>query len=123
MLLYGKRGEERRQWRRSGNIPFQRRPRSPALRQGRRKAWPVGNSYRCWGNTGETKSANLRALIERNRLRCPWFIGDTEGDFEAARDNGVRFIHASYGFGQVERSDHRINRFADLLTFWGTLLT
>jgi phosphoglycolate phosphatase len=71
--------------------------------------------FECWGNTGETKSANLRALIERNRLRCPWFIGDTEGDFEAARDNGVRFIHASYGFGQVERCDHRINRFADLL--------
>jgi len=73
------------------------------------------SDFECWGNTGQTKSANLRALIERNRLRSPWFIGDTEADFEAARDNGLRFIHASYGFGEVFACEHRITRFTELL--------
>jgi phosphoglycolate phosphatase len=71
--------------------------------------------FECWGSTGRTKSENLRALMERNGLRCPWFVGDTEGDYESARDNGVRFVHASYGFGEVARCDYRIERFADLL--------
>jgi phosphoglycolate phosphatase len=35
--------------------------------------------FECWGNTGQDKSQNLRAVVERNRLRVPWFIGDTEG--------------------------------------------
>jgi phosphoglycolate phosphatase len=72
--------------------------------------------FECWGNTGQTKTANVRALIERNHLRAPWLVGDTEGDREAARDNGVPFVHAVYGFGGVAESDERIERFADLLS-------
>ena len=70
--------------------------------------------FECWGNTGRTKAENLRALIDRNGLRSPWLIGDTEGDAKAARDNGVRFVYASYGFGDVTRFDERIDHFADL---------
>jgi phosphoglycolate phosphatase len=70
--------------------------------------------FECWGNTGKTKSANLRALIERNRLRCPWFVGDTAGDYEAASENGVWFVYAGYGFGAVERCDERIESFSEL---------
>ena len=72
--------------------------------------------FECWGNTGKTKSENLKSLIERNRLRRAWLIGDTDGDAEAARDNGVRFVWASYGFGDVTHAEHRIDLFADLLT-------
>jgi phosphoglycolate phosphatase len=75
--------------------------------------------FECWGNTGRDKSANLRMLIERNRLRSPWLVGDTEGDRQAARDNGIRFVHASYGFGQVAEADARIERFADLAALLG----
>jgi phosphoglycolate phosphatase len=70
--------------------------------------------YECWGNTGDTKTDNVRALVERNRLRTPWLVGDTEGDAEAARANGIAFVFASYGFGRVASFDHRIDRFADL---------
>jgi phosphoglycolate phosphatase len=66
------------------------------------------------GNTGDTKAENLASLIARNGLRAPLFIGDTEGDRHAAEANGVRFVHAAYGFGDVARCDHRIDRFADL---------
>ncbi len=70
--------------------------------------------FECWGSTGRTKSANLRTLIERNGLRSPWFVGDTEGDREAASDNGVPFVHAGYGFGRVAACDHRIEAFPEL---------
>jgi phosphoglycolate phosphatase len=70
--------------------------------------------FECWGNTGASKSENLRSVIERNGLRAPLFIGDTEGDRAAARDNGVGFVHASYGFGHVVDCDHRITRFDEL---------
>ena len=75
--------------------------------------------FECWGNTGRSKTENLRALIERNDLEAPWFIGDTEGDRQAASDNRVPFVHASYGFGAVTRCDRRIARFSDLLDLVG----
>ena len=71
--------------------------------------------FECWGNTGTTKAANLGAVIARNRLRAPLFIGDTEGDRSAADENRVGFVWASYGYGTVDRYDHRIDRFADVV--------
>lgn len=70
--------------------------------------------FESWGNTGNSKSSNLASLIERNQLRRPVFIGDTPGDQEAARDNGVAFIYARYGFGEVIGADAEINDLQDL---------
>lgn len=67
--------------------------------------------FECWGNTRKTKSDNLRDLIRRNQIAQPWFVGDTEGDLRAARDCGVRFAFASYGFGDVSSHDHVLERF------------
>ena len=72
--------------------------------------------FECWGNTGKTKTANVYALIQRNRLRAPWLVGDTEGDRQAAHENSIPFVHAAYGFGRVVQFDERIERFADLLS-------
>jgi phosphoglycolate phosphatase len=72
--------------------------------------------FECWGNTGRSKGENLRAVIARAAARQPVFVGDTEGDALAARENGVPFVHTSYGFGSVQRCDQRIARFAELLT-------
>ena len=69
--------------------------------------------FECWGNTGRTKAENLRAVVDRNGLWSPWFVGDTEGDRAAARENGVRFAHAAYGFGTVTDFDARLERFVD----------
>jgi phosphoglycolate phosphatase len=70
--------------------------------------------FECWGNTGRSKGDNLGAVIERNRLRAPLFVGDTEGDRAAALANRVRFVHAAYGFGRVAACDHAIASFAEL---------
>jgi phosphoglycolate phosphatase len=71
--------------------------------------------FECWGNTGRPKPDNLRAVIERNRLQKPWFIGDAVGDREAAAACNVPFVHAAYGYGEVEREDLKLREFADLL--------
>ena len=73
--------------------------------------------FECWGNTGLTKPANLKMLIERNRLRHPVFVGDTPGDQTAARECGVPFLHADYGFGRCPDAAHRFSSF-DALTGW-----
>ena len=70
--------------------------------------------FECWGNTGRSKSDNLRAVLERNAVRDPIFVGDTEGDERAARDNGVPFVHATYGFGVAQAPDAHIDAFAEL---------
>ena len=71
--------------------------------------------FECWGNTGGDKVANVRALLERNRLHRPWLVGDTEGDAQAASENRMPFVFARYGFGEVTRWDIAIDRFADLV--------
>jgi len=71
--------------------------------------------FECWGNTGRSKSENLRVITERNRLRAPVFVGDTEGDWQAAADNRIPFVHVGWGFGQVSAPDHRIEAFSELV--------
>jgi phosphoglycolate phosphatase len=73
--------------------------------------------FECWGNTGLAKTQNLRALIDRNRLRHPVFVGDTPGDQTAARECGVPFLHAGYGFGACPDADHRFPSFSALATW------
>lgn len=73
----------------------------------------------CWGDTGLTKAANLRRLVERGALRSPWLVGDTDGDRQAASENRVAFVHAAYGFGRASRCDYRIESFADLMKLVG----
>jgi phosphoglycolate phosphatase len=75
--------------------------------------------FECWGNTGKTKGENLASVIARNRLREPWFVGDTEGDARAARENGVHFVHAAYGFGSVGDCDATLSTFADITRLVG----
>ena len=73
--------------------------------------------FECWGNTGLSKTENLRVLIDRNRLRRPILVGDTPGDQAAARDCNIPFVHAAYGFGQCPTSDHTFPTFATLTTW------
>jgi phosphoglycolate phosphatase len=80
---------------------------------------PHFSDWECWGNTGDGKAANLAAVVARNALRVPLFVGDTEGDREAAETNGIRFVHVGWGFGTVARADHRIDDFAALATLLG----
>lgn len=67
------------------------------------------------GRTGLSKGENINLVIERNDLASPVYIGDTSGDFEAARFAGIPFVYAKYGFGQVNEYEEAIDSFEDLL--------
>lgn len=60
----------------------------------------------CWGRTKLPKSESNRILMERNRLGNPVYIGDTQGDADAAKGAGIPFIWAAYGFGIVKYPDY-----------------
>jgi phosphoglycolate phosphatase len=54
--------------------------------------------------------------MEQQGITSAIYIGDTQGDLEAARQAGIPFIFAAYGFGNPERWDTKIEKFEDLLT-------
>ena len=75
--------------------------------------------------TGLGKAENIALVMRRNGLRRAVYIGDTEGDYQAARkadgllraedsDACVAFIHAAYGFGQAPEARWRVRSVAEL---------
>lgn len=70
------------------------------------------------GRTGLSKGENINMIIERNNLLNPIYVGDTEGDCNAARYAGIPFVYAKYGFGQVSEFDRVIETFDDLLKLY-----
>ncbi len=67
------------------------------------------------GATGFSKGENIKLIIERNQLKHPIYVGDTEGDCNSARQAKVPFVFASYGFGRVKDYDMKIDDITDLL--------
>ena len=76
---------------------------------------PCVRDHECYGNTGLGKADNLRLLVERNAIKAPVYVGDTQGDADACREAGVKFVWASYGFGSVQEFAAKIDRFDQLL--------
>lgn len=75
---------------------------------------PYITDIECYGNTGKGKADNIRLVVERNGLSSPVYVGDTQGDCDAAAQAGVPFVFAEYGFGQADRWDRKIGAFAEL---------
>lgn len=70
----------------------------------------------CCGNTGKGKAENILFLMQRNHIEKGLYVGDTTGDYNAATQAGVPFVFASYGYGSVGQSCHRISQFSQLLS-------
>lgn len=70
------------------------------------------------GRTGLSKGENIKLIIERNHLHDPVYVGDTEGDRKAAKEAGIPFIYARYGFGEVEEYTRVIDSFDELLNIF-----
>ncbi|MCD8106127.1 MAG: HAD-IA family hydrolase [Lachnospiraceae bacterium] len=80
---------------------------------------PYVTDFECFGDTGKNKGDNIRLLADRNGLKAPVYVGDTQGDADAAAQAGVPFIYASYGFGTADHMDAEISNFAELITTIG----
>ena len=71
--------------------------------------------YLSFGDTGTSKGKTLIKLMEQHSIHTAAYVGDTQGDLEACEEAEIPFIWSSFGFGQPERWDARIDRFSDLL--------
>ena len=76
---------------------------------------PYISGHLCYGDTGEGKPFNILESIRRFRLQDPVYVGDTAGDMAAAKEAGLPFVFASYGYGEAESYAFRIERPLDLL--------
>lgn len=70
--------------------------------------------WMCFDDTGLPKGENLKKLAERNGLKDPVYVGDTQGDWEACKTAGMPMIFCRYGLGQVEDELPSIGSFAEL---------
>ena len=73
------------------------------------------------GRTGKAKAENITSVVKRNNLKQPVYVGDTQGDYDAATAAGVPFIHAAYGFGRIDHPVPRVDTFADIPAAVGRL--
>ena len=69
----------------------------------------------CFGQTGTSKGQTILKLMEKNNLKHPVYVGDTQGDADACKEAGIPFIFAEYGFGSVKEADGRIAMPMDLI--------
>lgn len=72
------------------------------------------DDYECAERTGKTKGQNIRLIAERNNLKAPVYVGDTQFDYDATVEAEVPFIFAKYGFGEVENAEISVDSFGQL---------
>ena len=72
------------------------------------------DDYESHGRTKLPKGENIKLIIERNKLEKAVYVGDTQGDFDAAKHAGIPFIHAKYGFGNINDETCYINSIREL---------
>ncbi len=68
----------------------------------------------CAGDTGLDKAENIRYLMEKEGIEDVIYVGDTFKDYLQAKKAGVKFIHASYGFGKIKNKVVSIKSFLEL---------
>lgn len=68
------------------------------------------------GETGLPKADNIRIIAERHGLKHPVYVGDTQGDVNAAHAAGIPVVHVTYGFGTAAGADYSADSPAELLS-------
>lgn len=67
------------------------------------KMWQYFDGKLAAGDTGLPKWDNIKKVVEDEHLTRAIYVGDIYADYMAASRAGIRFIHASYGFGSVPK--------------------
>ncbi len=70
----------------------------------------------CFGDTGTSKGQTISRLMTQYRISSAVYIGDTQGDRDAAKEAGIPFVWAAYGFGTPDGYFAKIDCFSQLLT-------
>ena len=87
----------------------------PALCAEKLGLTPYISGHLCFGDTNKTKGENIRILMERHGIENAAYVGDTQGDYEAAQAAGVDFIWCSYGFEVPKGYAAKVDSFPELL--------
>ena len=74
----------------------------------------IFDDFEMSGRTKKSKGENIKMIIERNNLDKAVYVGDTQGDYDAAKEADVPFIFAEYGFGSVDNFKYSIKEFSEL---------
>ena len=69
----------------------------------------------CYGNNFLQKDENIKLMAERNGLSAACYVGDIQSDYDATVKAGLPFIHARYGFGDIDADVPFINSFDGLI--------
>jgi phosphoglycolate phosphatase len=72
------------------------------------------DDFECSGITGKTKGENIKLVIKRNKLEKALYVGDTQSDFEAAKQAEIPFVFAEYGFGSCKGNNYSVKEFSQL---------
>lgn len=72
------------------------------------------SDFECAGRTGQHKGENIRLVMERGGITDCIYVGDTQGDADAAAFAGIPFIHAAYGFGHAKACDAALHSIEEL---------
>lgn len=76
--------------------------------------WKYFEDTECFGNNGLSKGENIALVVRRNALDSAAYVGDIQADYEAAKQAGVSFYHAAYGFGTISEIVPELSCIADL---------
>ena len=67
-----------------------------------------------YGMTGRGKAYNIAAVVEKYGLKSPLYVGDTQGDSDAAHTAGIDMCHVTYGFGKCNDAELTADSFSQL---------
>ena len=76
---------------------------------------PYISGHLCFGDTGTQKGETIRRLMAEYSITSAVYIGDTQGDLDAARQAGIPFVFAAYGFGNPDSYEAKIDKPEQLL--------
>ena len=70
--------------------------------------------FTCPAYTDKLKADNIKIICDRNGIKNPLYVGDTQMDANACKEAGVPIVFASYGFGKIENPDYTIKNILEL---------
>ena len=73
------------------------------------------SGHLCFGDTRTCKGETILKLMKDHNITSACYIGDTQGDADAADLAGIPFVYCTYGFGNVAEFWNSIENFAQLL--------
>ena len=72
------------------------------------------SGHLCFGDTRTCKGETILKLMKEHGITSACYIGDTQGDADAAALAGIPFVYCGYGFGNVKEYWKKIDTFEDL---------